>query len=154
MYVRGPGIPAGSVSRKMVSNVDIAPTLAAMGGASVPSFVDGSSMLALARGEPTSWRNFAYSAAWPHSEGGVMAMEDWRQVRTTEFAYHYYPRTGEEELYDLKADPYQLENLLYGQISTEEKALRAKYYDLSKRMSTCSGTDPDLPTSCAITLAP
>jgi N-acetylglucosamine-6-sulfatase len=157
MYVRGPGITAGSVSKEMVSNVDIAPTFADMGGASVPSFVDGRSMLPLAKGEEltTPWRNFAYSAAWPQLEGGVMAMENWRQVRTTEYAYHYYPRTREEELYDLKADPYQLENLLHGgRASDEQLALKAKYKEHSERMSTCSGADPDLPSSCATTLAP
>jgi N-acetylglucosamine-6-sulfatase len=142
MYARGPGIPAGSVSGEMVSNVDVAPTFADMGGASVPSFVDGRSILPLAKGKPVKWRNFAYSAAWPQSEGVDMSyMEDWRQIRTTEFAYHYYPRTGEEELYDLKADRYQLENLLHGDVSDEEKILQARYRDLSERMSTCSGAD-------------
>jgi arylsulfatase A-like enzyme len=93
MYVRGPGIPAGSVSEKMVSNVDAAPTFADMGGASVPTFVDGRSLVPLAKGEPVGWRKFAYSAAWPKSEGvGASYMEDWRQIRTAEAAYHYYPR--------------------------------------------------------------
>ncbi len=156
MYMRGPGIPAGKVSEEMVSNVDIAPTFADMGAASIPSFVDGRSMLPLAKGEPTTWRNFAYSAAWPKSEGVIgNYMKNWRQIRTTEFSYHYYPRTGEEELYDLKADPYQLKNLLYvGGISDEEAAIKAKYKELSERMSTCSGADPNLSSSCATSLAP
>jgi N-acetylglucosamine-6-sulfatase len=148
MYVRGPGIPAGTVSGEMVSNVDIAPTFADMGGASVPSFVDGRSMLPLAKGESTSWRNFAYSAAWPKFDGPPFnAFEDWRQIRTTKFAYHYYPSTGEEELYDLIGDPYQLGNLLYGleNVSAEEKArrerLRASYSSLAEKMSTCSGAE-------------
>ena len=32
----------------------------------------------------------------------------YKAVRTNRFAYHRYPTTGEEELYDLGADPYQL----------------------------------------------
>ncbi len=39
----------------------------------------------------SSNRNYAYKA-----------------VRTSRFAYHRYPTTNEEELYDLGADPYQL----------------------------------------------
>jgi N-acetylglucosamine-6-sulfatase len=109
-----------------------------MGGASVPSFVDGRSMLALAKGKPVEWRKFAYSAAWPQSEAIPMDMEDWRQIRTTEFAYHYYPRTGEEELYDLKEDPYQLANLLHGGVSDKEETLRARYRNLAEKMNTCS----------------
>lgn len=142
MYVRGPGIPAGSVSEELVSNVDIAPTFADMGQvppASVPGFVDGRSMLPLAKGMHVAWRDFAYSAAWPRSEGTVAEMEDWRQIRTTRYAYHYYPRTGEEELYDLAKDPYELTNLLHGDVTAEEEAIRASYRDLSRRMSTCSG---------------
>lgn len=142
MYVRGPGIPDGSVSEEMVSNVDIAPTFADMGGVSMPSFVDGRSLLPLAKGQPVEWRDFAYSAAWPRSEGVAgNYIEDWRQIRTTKFAYHYYPRTGEEELYDLQGDPYQLVNLLYGGVSEEEEALRARYKELSERMNTCSGAE-------------
>ena len=139
MYVRGPGIPAGSVSNKMISNVDLAPTFADMGGASVPSFVDGRSLLPLAKGEPVEWRDFAYSAAWPNSEGTASYMEDWRQVRTTTYAYHYYPRTGEEELYDLVGDRYQLQNLLYGGVSAQEEAIRASFRSFAEKMSTCSG---------------
>lgn len=139
MYVRGPYIPAGSVSEEMVSNVDIAPTFAAVGEASVPSFVDGRSMLPLAKGEPVEWRDFAYSAAWPKSEGVRIPMQDWRQIRTQKVAYHHYPNTGEEELYNLSGDPYQLENLLHGDISEEEEALRARYKSLSERMNACSG---------------
>ena len=142
MYVRGPGIPAGTVSKKMVSNVDIAPTFADMGGARAPNFVDGRSLLPLAKGKPVEWRKFAYSAAWPQSEGtGLSGIEDWRQIRTVQTAYHYYPRTKEEELYDLKGDPYQLKNLLHGRVSDEERTLRARYRDLSERMSTCSGAE-------------
>jgi N-acetylglucosamine-6-sulfatase len=144
MYVRGPGIRAGSVSEKMVSNVDIARTFADMGKvpqASVPSFVDGRSLLPLAKGVPVEWRDFAYSAAWPRSEGTVVYMEDWRQIRTTGYAYHYYPRTGEEELYDLARDPYELTNLLYdeGALSDEERDILERYRDLSQSMNTCSG---------------
>jgi N-acetylglucosamine-6-sulfatase len=140
MYVRGPDIPARSVSQEMVSNVDIAPTLADMGGTTVPGFVDGRSLLPLAKGETVRWRDFAYSAAWPQSEGvETNYIEDWQQIRTAEVAYHYYPRTGEEELYDLKSDPYQLTNLLYGGVSEKEEALRARYRDLSERMNACSG---------------
>jgi arylsulfatase A-like enzyme len=147
MYVRGPGIRPESVSEAMVSNVDIAPTFAEMarppdnpdGTPEVPSFVDGRSMLPLAKGEPVEWRDFAYSAAWPKSEGTRIPMADWRQIRTQREAYHYYPNTGEEELYDLSGDPYQLENLLHGAVSEEEETLRNKYRELSERMNACSG---------------
>jgi N-acetylglucosamine-6-sulfatase len=54
LIVRGPGIPHGVKSGKLVGNHDIAPTLARMGGASIPAFVDGRSFLGLARDDPTA----------------------------------------------------------------------------------------------------
>jgi hypothetical protein len=32
-------------------------------------------------------------------------------VRTSTDAFHFYPETGEEGLYDLDADPYQLQSV-------------------------------------------
>jgi N-acetylglucosamine-6-sulfatase len=52
LIVRGPGIPRGAKSGELLGNHDIAPSLAGMGDASVPDFVDGRSFLPLAQ-EPT-----------------------------------------------------------------------------------------------------
>jgi hypothetical protein len=95
MYVRGPGIPAGSVSEKMVSNGDIARTFADMGKvpqASEPGFVDGRSLLPLAKGKPVEWRDFAYSAAWPDltwRTGGRSAPPDTPTTTIREQARRY-----------------------------------------------------------------
>ena len=50
LIVRGPGIPHGAKSAKLVGNHDIAPTLARMGGTSFPAFVDGRSFLSSGQG--------------------------------------------------------------------------------------------------------
>ena len=58
LIVRGPGVPRGRTVDQVAGNVDLAPTMAAMGGAVVPSFVDGRSLLPLLTGAaPASWRN-------------------------------------------------------------------------------------------------
>ncbi|HET8976086.1 MAG TPA: sulfatase, partial [Solirubrobacterales bacterium] len=48
LMIRGPGIPAGSRSSALVSNADIAPTIAQIAGASPTLTQDGSSLLPLA----------------------------------------------------------------------------------------------------------
>jgi len=44
---------------------------------------------------------------------------------------------GEEELYDLREDPYEYVNLLAGELSREEQAA---YYSLSERIRTLRGS--------------
>ena len=48
LVVRGPGVPADRTADQLVGNIDLAPTFAAMAGATSPSFVDGRSFLGLA----------------------------------------------------------------------------------------------------------
>ena len=50
LIVRGPGIPHGKVSRELVTNVDIAPTIAAIAGAEPTRLLDGRSLLPLRPG--------------------------------------------------------------------------------------------------------
>ncbi len=57
LVVRGPGVPAGATVDRMALNTDLAPTFARIGGAFVPSFVDGRSLLPLLRpGAPATGR--------------------------------------------------------------------------------------------------
>jgi len=65
LIVRGPGVPRGRTVDQVAGNVDLAPTMAAMGGAVVPSFVDGRSLLPLLTGAaPASWRNAYLVEHW------------------------------------------------------------------------------------------
>jgi N-acetylglucosamine-6-sulfatase len=60
---RGPSIPEGATSTKLIGNHDIAPAFAEMAGASTPSFVDGRSFLRVADADPNNdspWRTGLY----------------------------------------------------------------------------------------------
>ncbi len=59
LVVRGPGVPAGRTRRHFTVNIDFAPTFAGLGGATVPDFVDGRSLVPLLTTDPPparSWR--------------------------------------------------------------------------------------------------
>lgn len=80
MVIRGPGIAAGAVNHELVANIDLAPTFAAIAGASVPDFVDGRSIMPLlSANPPTTWRQSfavehfvnATSKSDPDTEGAV-----------------------------------------------------------------------------------
>ena len=135
LIVRGPGVPEGKTLPHLVLNNDIAPTLADIADVEDPSFVDGRSLKPLLTNgpPPENWRDaFLVEAATEVGHAPVPPLsgdrvpEDRRHaprkawgrpgleaVRTADHLYVEY-ETGERELYDLREDPYQLNNLYEG----------------------------------------
>jgi N-acetylglucosamine-6-sulfatase len=114
LLVRGPSVPQGVIRSQMVLNNDLAPTFADLGGAEVPSFVDGRSLKPLlTTSSPASWRTAFLvehrRSAEEHTY--VRAVPNYDAVRISRYHYVEYPTTGEKELYDLNADPYELTNI-------------------------------------------
>jgi N-acetylglucosamine-6-sulfatase len=132
MFVRGPGIAAGSSTSLLTANVDHAVTFAEIGRATAPAFVDGRSLLPVLLGQsPTNWRQvllLEHKKDEPDEEAvkrgtreepdpfdrfGVTVgsgVTPFSGLRTADgFTYIEYIN-GEFELYDIGADPYQLTN--------------------------------------------
>ena len=62
-----PTVAAGSRSRAIVNNTDLAPTLLAFAGVAAPDFMQGRSLSPLLRGEtPADWRKATYYRYWMH----------------------------------------------------------------------------------------
>jgi N-acetylglucosamine-6-sulfatase len=118
LLVRGPSVPQEATRSQLVLNNDLAPTFADLNSTKVPSFVDGRSLKPLLSvNPPISWRSAFLIEHRPSTEdGGVRAIPaqeipKYDAVRTSRYLYVEYPTTGEKELYDLRADPYELTNL-------------------------------------------
>ncbi|MGI8927794.1 MAG: sulfatase family protein [Tepidiformaceae bacterium] len=114
MMVSGPGIAPGSHADGLAANIDLAPTFAALGGAEVPAFVDGRSLVPLLRGHSlASWRTaILFERARRKNENrDATRTPGFVAVRTARHVYIEYS-SGETELYDLQADPFQLQNLI------------------------------------------
>lgn len=137
IVMRGPGISPGRTSEAMVQNVDLRSTFAEIARTQAPNYVDGASFLPEARGTGAFPRKYAYSERLA-SEGASSAgnVADWKAVYTPDMAYHRWFRTGEEELYDLVADPYELNNVLAGGGSG---ALAIPFRQAMQRMQDCRG---------------
>ena len=111
LVVRGPGVPAGRTIEQPVLNIDFAPTFMEIGGTPVPDLVDGRSLTPLLTGNPppADWRS-AFLVEYYKNGSAAEEVPDYKAVRTEDHVYVEYG-DGDRELYDLDADPYELESL-------------------------------------------
>jgi N-acetylglucosamine-6-sulfatase len=123
LLIRYPGIGGNRTETRLVSSVDIAPTLAALSEVSPTHKVDGRSLVPLLNGTATEWRQsllLEYQGAPEPNEPPPF----WA-VRTPEWKYVELETDGKwRELYrvsishggrpssDRKRDPYELENVV------------------------------------------
>jgi hypothetical protein len=103
--------------------VDIAPTIAGLAGLRSHG-ADGESMLPLLSQRDPPWRN---SFLLEHVPNDPVAPPAFCGVRTEDYTYVYYG-TGEEELYDLHQDPYELTNV------ADQSAMAPVIRDLRDRL--------------------
>ncbi|KAB2346607.1 sulfatase [Actinomadura rudentiformis] len=164
MLVRGPGVRAGGTMSAMAGTVDLAPTFAHLAGARIPAFAEGRPLTPLLRGrKPARWRRamlveFYAGRAKHNPEGqdcdtrpkrgrGCPLPPTYAALRTGRYTYVEYV-TGERQLFDLAADPYQLRNLVADPAligkgrSPKANHVRARIKRLSawlKRYRACAG---------------
>ena len=99
----------GTVSEAIVSNVDLAPTLAGLAGATLDGPVDGVDFTRILRGgRPTRKEVLLESVEFSNAKHADVP--SYCGLRSARRMYVRYA-TGEEEFYDLRKDPYQLENV-------------------------------------------
>jgi arylsulfatase A-like enzyme len=106
LLVRYP-LAAHRVEPIQVSAVDLAPTIAALAGVTPPTPLDGVSLAPLLSDGDSPPSTRPVFAEWIGDE----RIPGWWLMRTMRFAYIELA-TGERELYDLAADPYQLTNVV------------------------------------------
>jgi len=112
----GPGFDMGGRRHEVVSLIDLGPTLLDSCGIEVPENMSGRSLMPRIRGEQQDWDNLVFIQISESQVG--------RAVRTKRWKYGVvaYDKDGETEsksesytedyLYDLKSDPYELQNLV------------------------------------------
>lgn len=117
------GFAAPRTDDHLVANIDIAPTIADIMGAQPASPVDGRSLLPLLRDPSAPWRDALVLEMLKDSEG-----DRFDAIRTADWKYVRYPN-GEEELYDERSDPYELDNRAGDPALAAEKAALAQRLD-------------------------
>jgi N-acetylglucosamine-6-sulfatase len=116
LAIRGPGLPNGARRSGLVQNIDLAPTIVELTGASAQRELDGASLLpAASTGAVDEGRNLLIE--YPSTKLAYAAVRS-----PDEFVYIAYG-DGSTELYDLEEDPFQLENVagVDGYAAVEER---------------------------------
>jgi len=106
-----------TASDDLLLNLDFAPTFAAAGGAAAPG-AEGVDFLPLLSNPQHAWRTDFLIEHWP---GRPIDPPTYCSVRNERFIYVEYV-TGEEEVYDLDADPYEMQNVASDPSYAEVKA--------------------------------
>lgn len=103
---------AGKRVDQMVLNLDLAPTLLDLAGVAIPPAMQGQSLVDLAQGKQTAWRKDWLYEYFDYP--GAEQVRPHRGIRTERYKYiHYFLDPAEYELYDLKNDPGELQNLAH-----------------------------------------
>ncbi len=128
LIISGPGLNKGETLDEFVQLEDICPTVLELTSQKLPympkmgpylkyesedlPMIPGKSLVALCQGKkPEEWRESgyieSYNPIWSASP------TDWaRTIRTHEYRYTFYPNGAGEQLFDIKNDPDEQQNLV------------------------------------------
>ena len=113
LLVWAPGmVKPNSVMEQIIMNVDLAPTFLDLAGIAKPKQMQGFSFAEILEGKSVTWQRdkvfyeYYWEAAFPQTPTTFA-------VRTERYKYIYYNGIWDiNELYDLQADPYEMNNLI------------------------------------------
>jgi len=135
LLVRWPAVvQAGSVNHDLCQNLDFAETFLDAAGATIPTDMQGRSLLPLLRGPtPQDWRSSIYYRYYEHP--GAHNVQRHEGIRTERYKLIYFYRLDEWELYDLHQDPDELQSVyanppyaeVVAKLKTELARLRNHY---------------------------
>jgi N-acetylglucosamine-6-sulfatase len=111
--VRGPGIAPRTVINNVTAQVDVAPTLLAMAGASSsrPGRIDGVDLLPTLLDPSVAIKRRAVVLEATDTKAGTSPLP-WLYHGVVAGRWKYIERrSGHKELYDLRGDPYELNNV-------------------------------------------
>ncbi len=143
LLVRYPkAVEAGTRSRALAMNIDLAPTFVEMAGLEVPADMQGRSLKGVLTSGGKDPRSLAHGVYYHYYE-----YPSWHSVkrhygiRTADYKLiHFYNDVDEWELYDLKHDPHEMQNVYndpaYADIRQEPPP------GTRKLQTECGDTDP------------
>jgi N-acetylglucosamine-6-sulfatase len=118
---------------EVVANIDIAPTFLEAAGLEPPAYMDGKSFIPLLKENELAWReNLLYEYYWERNFPQTPTIH---ALRGNRYKYiHYYGIWDSDELYDLKNDPLETENLInQRKLNDTLKSLNNKMFEILEK---------------------
>ena len=103
LIISGPGIPKDKISNALVYLYDLFPTLSDLCNLPKPEAIDGKDLVPVLTGKSQGVRNTLYTAY----------RNTVRAIRTNDYKLIYYPQRNYNQLFNLKQDPLEINNLAY-----------------------------------------
>ena len=133
LVVRAPGVTPGGYAG-LSSAIDVMPTVLDLLGIDIPRFVQGRSLAPAMRDTSLSGRDYVVSSL-PFANPGdpVRSVDNFLRdlkdppvttVTSGEWSLLYSPEPGVSQLYDLKSDPHQLDNVIEKHLDTAREIHR------------------------------
>jgi arylsulfatase A-like enzyme len=136
LIIRGPGIPKGAQRPQLSANIDLAPTIVDLAGARAKRKVDGSSLMPLIERKRFDPGRAILIEAFNQADPSDLDGPDLRYSAVRTNRYVYAETGGEQELYDLEQDPFQLASRHADPALAE---VRAALDELLARLTECAG---------------
>ena len=120
LVIRVPGGPRGVTLPHLVANIDLPATIVDWAHIPTPEGIEGRSLTPLFAASPpalTAWRNDLLVEYWDNTNPATTRMPTYQGVRVengVESALYVLHDTREEEYYDLKKDPFQMDSAVAG----------------------------------------
>ena len=107
-----PLVRGGSRIDALVVSIDIAPSVLDLAGAPISEQIQGRSFLPLFAAPVVDWRESVFVEFYTYENPFPWLVDmDYRAIRTERYKYiHWMQHPGENELYDLVEDPYEMDN--------------------------------------------
>jgi arylsulfatase A-like enzyme len=111
--------PQGATSADLVETIDLPATFLDVAGIGLPETMQGRSLVGLAEGTIEDWRDDAFCEIdlrinpLMHGPRDPGSRDYVAMIATRDWKYVHLPNLGIGELYDLRNDPHELDNLFY-----------------------------------------
>ena len=112
LIIRGPGVPKAKQRTQPVANIDLAPTILDFANGKGGRVADGRSLVPLIEDKLLDWGRAILLEVFFNADPGEdpeTPDTNYQAVRTDRYLFARYG-TGEEELYDLTNDPFELQS--------------------------------------------
>ena len=143
LLMQWPGrIAAGSATSKLVSNLDLAPTLLDLAGAGIEPSMQGLSLRPILEGEEDAdWRDAVYYRYYEYPY--AHEVEPHEGVATERYKLIHFLLSDEWELFDHESDPHEMNSVYADPEYAEVRSSLARRLDELKEQY---GVGPDEPT--------